>query len=65
MNEGRRFGHMVMILKKVIILYDVERAFSSAKNLITDRRNGLKENIIEAYTVEALVQGYGGVNLLS
>ena len=27
---------------------ECERVFSSAKNLITDRRNGLKEDIIEA-----------------
>jgi len=44
----------------------VERVFSSTKTLITDRRNGPKEKgIIEAYTViytvEALIQRYGGI----
>jgi len=28
-----------------------ERVFLPAKNLITDRRNGVKEDIIQAYTL--------------
>jgi hypothetical protein len=32
-------------------MYDAERVFLSAKKLITDRRNGLHEKIIEAYTL--------------
>jgi hypothetical protein len=46
-----------------------KRVFSLAKNLITDRWNGLKEDIILiiieacAYTAEALVQEFGGMNL--
>jgi hypothetical protein len=48
------------------IKVNVERVFSSTKTLITDRRNGPKEKgIIEAYTViytvEALIQRYGGI----
>lgn len=48
-----------------------KRVFSLAENLITDRWNGLKEAIILiiievcAYTAEALVQEFGGMNLLS
>ena len=30
---------------------ECERVFSSTKILITERRNGLKEDIIEAYTL--------------
>jgi hAT family protein len=36
------------MLNKGIILAECERVFSSAKILISDRRNGLKEDIIEA-----------------
>ena len=43
---------MVLDLFSISIIFtECERVFSSAKILITERRNELKEDIIEAYTL--------------
>jgi len=46
------FGQVpVFYLSTSLISVECERVFLSAKNLITDRRNGLKEDIIQACTL--------------
>ena len=51
-EEYPLLSKMVLDLLSIpLISAECERVFSSAKILITDRRNGLKENIIKTYTL--------------
>ena len=51
-QEYPRLSQMALDLFSIPMMSaECERVFSSAKNLITDRRNGLKEDIIEACTL--------------
>ncbi len=47
-----RLSQIALDLFSILIMSaECERVFSSAKTLITDRRNSLKEDIIKAYTL--------------
>ncbi len=51
-QEYPRLSQIALDLFSIpMISVECERVFSSAKTLITDRRNGLKEDIIKAYTL--------------
>ena len=51
-QEYPRLLQMILDLFSILMIFaECERVFSSAKILITDRRNSLKENIIKTYTL--------------
>ena len=51
-QEYPRLSQMALdLFSTPMMSAECERVFSSAKNLITDHRNGLKEDIIEACTL--------------
>ena len=51
-QEYPRLSQIALDLFSISMMFaECERVFSSAKTLITDRRNGLKEDIIEACTL--------------